>query len=63
MGNGWLSSVTMPGVFPLRLVAKTVLAAGSAPVNLSDTDNTDPHGELMLAVNDLMTRLQRDLLR
>jgi len=32
-------------------------------VNLSDTDNTDLHGELMLAVNDLMQLLQRELLR
>ncbi len=36
--------------------------AMSAPVDLSDADNTDLHGELMLAVNDLMQLLQRDFL-
>ena len=34
-----------------------------APVDLSDDQNAERHGELMLAVNDLMTVLQRDFLR
>jgi len=34
-----------------------------APVVLADETNAARHGELMLAVNDLMTRLQRDFLR
>ena len=37
-------------------------AAMSAPIDLSDETNAERHGELMLAVNDLMTRLQRDFL-
>lgn len=37
--------------------------AMSAPMNLSDENSTDRHGELMLAVNDLMQLLQRDFLR
>lgn len=37
--------------------------AMSAPVNLADEASADRHGELMLAVNDLMNRLQRDFLR
>ncbi len=37
--------------------------AMSAPINLSDEAAAERHGELMLAVNDLMTRLQRDFLR
>jgi Fe-S-cluster containining protein len=36
--------------------------AMSAPIELSDETNAERHGELMLAVNDLMTRLQRDFL-
>jgi len=38
-------------------------AAMSAPIDLSDEAGAERHGELMLAVNDLMTRLQRDFLR
>ena len=38
-------------------------AAMSEPVDLSDDQNTERHGELMLAVNDLMTVLERDFLR
>lgn len=38
-------------------------AAMNAPVDLTDDQNTERHGELMLAVNDLMTMLQRDFLR
>jgi Fe-S-cluster containining protein len=38
-------------------------AAMSAPIDLADDTNAERHGELMLAVNDLMTRLQRDFLR
>jgi len=30
---------------------------------LADETSAERHGELMLAVNDLMTRLQRDFLR
>ena len=37
--------------------------AMSAPVDLADDQNAERHGELMLAVNDLMTVLQRDFLR
>ncbi len=37
--------------------------AMSAPMDLSDEVNADAHGELMLAVNDLMNRLQRDFLQ
>ena len=37
--------------------------AMSAPIDLSDEGGADRRGELMLAVNDLMTRLQRDFLR
>ncbi len=37
--------------------------AMSAPMNLADEADTERRGELMLAVNDLMTRLQRDFLR
>ena len=36
--------------------------AMAAPIDLSDETNAERHGELMLAVNDLMTRLQRDFL-
>ena len=36
--------------------------AMSAPIDLADEANAERHGELMLAVNDLMTRLQRDFL-
>ena len=35
----------------------------SQPIDLADETNAERHGELMLAVNDLMTRLQRDFLR
>ncbi|HEY5043190.1 MAG TPA: YkgJ family cysteine cluster protein [Verrucomicrobiae bacterium] len=35
----------------------------SAPVDLSDANNAERRGELMLAVNDLMQLLQRDFLR
>ncbi|HEY2328720.1 MAG TPA: hypothetical protein VGI63_02775, partial [Verrucomicrobiae bacterium] len=38
-------------------------AAMGAPVDLSDEQNAGRHGQLMLAVNDLMTVLQRDFLR
>jgi Fe-S-cluster containining protein len=38
-------------------------AAMSAPMDLSDEQTGDRHGQLMLAVNDLMTVLQRDFLR
>jgi len=38
-------------------------AAMSAPMDLADAAGTERYGELMLAVNDLMTRLQRDFLR
>lgn len=38
-------------------------AAMSAPVDLSDERNAERHGELMLAVNDLMSVLQRDFLK
>jgi Fe-S-cluster containining protein len=38
-------------------------AAMSAPVDLSDADNAERHGELMLAVSDLMQLLQRDFLQ
>jgi Fe-S-cluster containining protein len=37
--------------------------AMSAPVNLSEANDADRRGELMLAVNDLMELLQRDFLR
>ena len=37
--------------------------AMSAPIDLADEAGAERHGELMLAVNDLMTRLQRDFLR
>jgi Fe-S-cluster containining protein len=37
--------------------------AMSAPVDLSDESDAERRGELMLAVNDLMTLLQRDFLR
>ena len=37
--------------------------AMSTPVNLSDADQAERHGELMVAVNDLMQLLQRDFLR
>lgn len=37
--------------------------AMSAPMDLADEGRAERHGELMLAVNDLMTRLQRDFLR
>jgi Fe-S-cluster containining protein len=36
--------------------------AMSRPIDLSDETGAERHGELMLAVNDLMTRLQRDFL-
>jgi Fe-S-cluster containining protein len=35
----------------------------SAPVDFSDENAADRHGELMLAVNDLMQLLQRDFLQ
>ena len=35
----------------------------SAPMDLADADGAERRGELMLAVNDLMARLQRDFLR
>jgi hypothetical protein len=35
----------------------------SAPVDFSDEAGAERHGELMLAVNDLMNRLERDFLR
>lgn len=38
-------------------------AAMSAPVDLTDEAGAERQGELMMAVNDLMTRLQRDFLR
>lgn len=34
-----------------------------APVNLAEEGNADRHGELMLAVNDLMQLVERDFLR
>ena len=34
-----------------------------APIDLADETGAERHGELMLAVNDLMTQLQRDFLR
>jgi hypothetical protein len=37
--------------------------AMSAPVELADEAGVERHGELMLAVNDLMEQLQRDFLR
>jgi Fe-S-cluster containining protein len=37
--------------------------AMSAPVDLSNETAAERHGELMLAVNDLMQMLQRDFLR
>jgi Fe-S-cluster containining protein len=37
--------------------------AMSAPINLSDAADAERRGELMLAVNDLMTLLERDFLR
>jgi Fe-S-cluster containining protein len=37
--------------------------AMSAPIDMADEGGADRRGELMLAVNDLMTRLQRDFLR
>jgi hypothetical protein len=37
--------------------------AMSAPIDLSDDAAAERRGELMLAVNDLMTRLHRDFLR
>ena len=37
--------------------------AMSAPIDLADEAGAERHGELMLAVNDLMTQLQRDFLR
>jgi len=39
------------------------MAAMSAPVDLSDETNAERHGELMLAVNDLMSVLQREFLK
>jgi Fe-S-cluster containining protein len=44
-------------------LAHRYAAAMSAPVDLSDETGAERHGELMLAVNDLMTALQRDFLR
>ena len=38
-------------------------AAMSAPIDMADETNAERHGELMLAVNDLMARLQGDFLR
>ncbi len=38
-------------------------AAMSAPIDLADEGAAERHGKLMLAVNDLMTILQRDFLR
>ncbi len=38
-------------------------AAMSAPIDLADEADAEQRGELMLAVNDLMTALQRDFLR
>jgi hypothetical protein len=38
-------------------------AAMSSPIDLADEAGAERHGELMLAVNDLMTKLQRDFLR
>ncbi len=35
----------------------------SAPMDFSDEAGAERQGELMMAVNDLMTRLQRDFLR
>ena len=37
--------------------------AMSAPVDLADEQNAERHGELMLAVNHLMTLLEREFLR
>ncbi len=37
--------------------------AMSAPIDFSDETQADAHGELMLAVNDLMNRLQCDFLQ
>ena len=38
-------------------------AAMAAPVDLSDEQNAERHGQLMLAVNDLMAVLHRDFLQ
>ena len=35
----------------------------ASPMDLSKSEETEQRGELMLAVNDLMTQLQRDFLR
>lgn len=45
-----------------RALTHRYAEAMSAPVDLSDDQNTERHGELMLAVNDLMERLHRDFL-
>jgi len=37
--------------------------AMQSPIDLADEGSAERHGELMLAVNDLMTLLQRDFLR
>jgi Fe-S-cluster containining protein len=37
--------------------------AMSAPVDFADETKAEAHGELMLAVNDLMNRLQKDFLQ
>ena len=37
--------------------------AMSAPIDMADEAGAEKRGELMLAVNDLMTRLQKDFLR
>jgi hypothetical protein len=37
--------------------------AMSAPIDLADEVGAERHGELMLSVNDLMTKLQQDFLR
>ena len=44
-------------------LAKRYAAAMSAPVDLSDDAAAERQGELMLAVNDLMNRLQQDFLQ
>ena len=47
---------------PMALAQRYAEAMGAA-VDLADETGAERHGELMLAVNDLMTRLQRDFLR
>jgi hypothetical protein len=37
--------------------------AMSAPIDFADETKAEAHGELMLAVNDLMNRLEKDFLQ